>query len=273
MFNKILILVFGLVIATSAWYTNVVKAQDMVTDGLISIWTFDRSDIAGKAVKDVSGNNDGAIEGNPKTVNGKIEEALEFDGKDDYIDCGNDKSISDFSTAYSIEAWAYFVVADNYPGLFQRGDKTASSQIEIYLQPNANLTTVHNRDSIYYVYWSPVPLNQWTHIAVVWEKKGWKVYYDGAEQPQTGEGGTAANPDTGETCYIGLGYTENPMNGIIDEVKIYNRALSANEIQKNLKATSNTLAVEPVNKLAITWSAIKGATYFSMLQNNEGVRY
>jgi hypothetical protein len=47
------------------------------------------------------------------------------------------------------------------------------------------------------------------------------------------------------------------MNGIIDEVKIYDRALNENEIQQNLKATSNTLAVEPVNKLIITWGKIK----------------
>jgi len=257
MFNKILTIVFGLVIVTSLWYTNVVEAQEIVTDGLISIWTLDRSEIIGKVAKDVHGNNDGTIEGNPKTVNGKIEEALEFDGKGGYVDCGDDKSISDFSKTYSIEAWAYFAVAANYPGLFQRGDKTTSSQIEIYLQPAANLTTVHNRDAIYYVYWSPVPLTQWTHIAVVWEKEEWKVYYDGVEQAQTGGGGSAANPDTGKTCYIGLGYTENSMNGIIDEVKVYNRALSKNEIQKNFKATSNMLAVEPVNKLAITWGSLK----------------
>jgi len=262
MFNKILTIAFCLVMATSVWYTNVVEAQEIITDGLISVWTFDRSEINGKAVKDICGDNDGTIEGNLKTVNGKIKEALEFDGKDGYVDCGSDKSISTFSKAYSIEAWAHFAVASNYPGLFQRGDKTTSSEIEIYLQPNANLTTVHNRDSIYYVYWSPVPLNQWTHIAVVWEKQEWKVYYDGVEQPQTGGGGTAADPDTGKTCYIGLGYTENSMNGIIDEVKIYNRALSENEIQQNSKATSNTLASEPVNKLSITWCEIKAPSLF-----------
>ena len=268
MFNKILTMAFGLVITTSVLYTNMfasltdalgfrAEAQEIVTDGLISLWTLDKSDINGKTVKDTSGGNDGTIEGSPNIVDGKIEEALSFDAKDDYVDCGSDKSISDFSKTYSIEAWAYFLVASDYPGLFQRGDKTASSQIEIYLQPAANLTTAHNRDAIYYVYWSPVPLNQWTHIAVVWEKEEWKVYYDGVKQSQTGGGGTAADPNTGKTCYIGLGYTDYSMNGIIDEVKIYNKALSEDEIQQNYKATSNTLAVEPVNKLAITWGKIK----------------
>jgi hypothetical protein len=257
MFNKILTIVLGLVIATSVWSTNV-AAQEIVTDGLISLWTLDRSDINGKTVKDISSDNDGTIEGNPKLVDGKIEEALKFDGeKGVYVDCGNDKSISNLSNTYTIEAWANFTVASNYPGLFQRGDKTEASQIEIYLQPNANLTTVHNRNSIYYVYWTPVPLNKWTHLAIVWDKKEWTVYYDGVKQSKTGGGGTAANPESGKTCYIGIGYTDHSMNGIIDEVKIYDRALNENEIQQNLKATSNTLAVEPVNKLIITWGKIK----------------
>ena len=79
MFNKIFTIVFGLVIATSVWYANGVEAQEIVTDGLISLWTLDRSDINGKTVKDLSGGNDGTIQGSLKMVDGKIEEAL--DGK------------------------------------------------------------------------------------------------------------------------------------------------------------------------------------------------
>jgi len=254
MFQKILITLA--VIVTVLTYANIAKAQ-VVKDGLISYWSFDKADTAGKTVKDIWGDNDGTMEGSPKVADGKIGEAMEFAGKDGYVDCGDDKSISNFSKTYSIEFWANFAVASDYPGLFQRGDKTTSSQIEIYLQPAANLTTVHNRDAIYYVYWNPVPLEQWTHIAVVWEKEEWTVYYDGVKQAQTGGGGAAADPDTGKTCYIGLGYTDHSMNGIIDEVNIYDRALSEKEIQQNYKATSNKLAVEPVNKLTATWGQIK----------------
>ncbi|MBC8467931.1 MAG: LamG domain-containing protein [Planctomycetes bacterium] len=200
-----------------------------VSAKLVAHWKLDEG--SGTIVHDAGGNGlDGTIQGNPKWVAGKIGGALEFDGTDGYVDCGNDGSISDISEIYSVQAWAYFAEATDYTGLFQRGDKTTSSQIEIYLQPAANLTTVHNRDSIYYAYWSPVPLNQWVHIAVVWEKQEWKVYYDGVEQTQTGGGGTAANPETGKTCYIGLGYTDYQMKGIIDDVRIYNQALTEDKI-------------------------------------------
>ena len=42
--------------------------QTIVTDGLVSYWTFDEKDIAGFTVKDVWGENDGRIVGNPKIV-------------------------------------------------------------------------------------------------------------------------------------------------------------------------------------------------------------
>ena len=55
----------------------------VVTDGLVSYWTFDKAYIVNDTVKDVWGDNNGTIIGNPKVVPGKIGEALEFDGADD----------------------------------------------------------------------------------------------------------------------------------------------------------------------------------------------
>ena len=153
-----LVLVLGLV--------NSVSAK------MVAHWKLDEGSWI--IVHDAGGNGlDGTIQGDPKWVVGKIGGALEFDGTNGYVECGNDGRISDISETYSVQAWTYFAEATDYPGLFQRGDKTTSSQIEIYLQPAANLTTVHNRDSIYYAYWSPIPLNQWVHIAVVWERQEW----------------------------------------------------------------------------------------------------
>ena len=63
--------------------------QPIVTDGLVSYWTFDEKDIAGFTAKDVWGENDGRIVGNPKVVDGQVGEALEFDGANDYVNLTN----------------------------------------------------------------------------------------------------------------------------------------------------------------------------------------
>jgi len=62
MFNKTLIIIFALTVITLALQTNTAKSQ-IVTDGLVSYWTFDSADIKGTTVKDVFGDNDGTIIG------------------------------------------------------------------------------------------------------------------------------------------------------------------------------------------------------------------
>ena len=77
MYSKILILIFALTSMTGfAVYTDIAEA-DVVTQGLISSWTFDANTIAGNTAKDVWGKNNGTIFGNPKVDKGKFGEALE----------------------------------------------------------------------------------------------------------------------------------------------------------------------------------------------------
>nr|MBC8235945.1 hypothetical protein [bacterium] len=79
-FIKVFILV---TLAILIWQTNV--QSQIVKDGLVHYWTFDKDHIKDEVVYDAIGDNEGEIRGEPKTVEGKIGEALEFDGLDDYI--------------------------------------------------------------------------------------------------------------------------------------------------------------------------------------------
>lgn len=89
--------------ATLICYVNVAESQEYVTDGLIGFWTMDKTDIQGNTVKDMSGeDNHGEIGGDPEIVKGKIDDALQFDGTDDFIsipDLGNE-------VAVSVDLWA-----------------------------------------------------------------------------------------------------------------------------------------------------------------------
>ena len=73
-----LITVFVLALIILALQTNPAKGQ-VVTDGLISYWTFDKADIEGDTAKDVWGPNNGTISG-AKIAKGLVRDALEFDG-------------------------------------------------------------------------------------------------------------------------------------------------------------------------------------------------
>ena len=69
----------------------------------IGMWLFDEG--KGDTCEDTSSNsNDGTLVNGPKWVSGKFGEALAFDGKDDYIDCGTDASL-ETPDAVTVTAW------------------------------------------------------------------------------------------------------------------------------------------------------------------------
>ena len=82
------------------------KAQQIVTDGLVSYWTFDDGDIEGDTVKDVWGDNDGTIVGNAQMVDGKIGKALEFDGVGSYVEVPDHESLQLWEK-HTLEAWIF----------------------------------------------------------------------------------------------------------------------------------------------------------------------
>ena len=68
---------------------------------LVGYWSFDKAD----GTDDLSGNgNDGIIHGNPKVIDGKLGEALEFNGSTDYVEIPDAPALSELE-ALSIAAW------------------------------------------------------------------------------------------------------------------------------------------------------------------------
>ena len=92
-------------------------------ESAIGIWLFDEG--TGNIAKDTSGkDNHGNLMNNPKWVQGKFNaraiaraKALEFDGNDDWVDCGNDDTLSVLTGDASVVAWIKFrrAVRTTYP--------------------------------------------------------------------------------------------------------------------------------------------------------------
>ena len=110
---KALIIVLTLAVLIVG-YCGITDAENIVTDGLISYWTFDLSDIADKTIKDVWGENNVTIVGNPSIVKGHLKDALKFNGIKDYVNLttlGNFGAKLDYST---FEAWIKTDYKDNW---------------------------------------------------------------------------------------------------------------------------------------------------------------
>ena len=248
------------VLAISVWCVGMSEA-DMVYDGLISLWTFDEGDIDGQIVMDVAGNNNGTMIGQPEIVDGWIGDALQFDGETSGVNCGADESLNMGKEDFTLDAWFNAgTQTSSWPCLFRKGNALCDGcppGYAIYWAGNIwnfaldNSNQLNDRDRVS-VGSGPYMDEKWHHIAATRDESEIRLYLDGvlvASAPSNDR-----NVNVGTELYLSF---DTSFNGAIDEAKIYNRALSEEEIQRNFKATSREAAVESAGKLATKWGDIK----------------
>ncbi len=96
------LLIFTVVSITLSIYTH---AATIVTDGLVSYWTFDLHETKDGIAKDVWGENDAAIMGNPKIVDGHLRQGLKLHGTGDYVILDTLSNFQSRIGASSFEFW------------------------------------------------------------------------------------------------------------------------------------------------------------------------
>ncbi|MDD4409517.1 MAG: LamG domain-containing protein [Candidatus Pacebacteria bacterium] len=190
---------------------------------------------SGTSIINGLGANNGIINGATWTVNGGVNR-LNFDGTNDYINCGND-SIFNLS-AFTLSAWIYTtdasalqVIIDKSRGSSSNGGlmfSLRSGKLEIWtgdgVAPSPTLTSSAN-----------VPINQWIHV--VGSSNGgvatnsMKLYFNGIEQAGVEEYfGTVLLANT-FPVYIGAyNSTVGVFKGMIGDMRIYNKALTQEEV-------------------------------------------
>ena len=267
---------------TIVTFSFTAHTEPIVTDGLVSYWTFDRQDIAGDTVKDVWGKNDGKIVGAPKIVAGQVKEALEFDGSDDYVNLTN---LGDFGSqvgASTFEAWVKTGFKKDWTTLFKVLDAGCNMAWAIDVNRSAKAGFPFAEDIVHYYarQKSAAGCNaiaveiefalsdgKWHHVVFAIEDAGEpkiSIYMDGEAQEVIV--GQEKKLDTFipfvEPVYIGAannrGKVERFFAGTIDEVRIYERPLTADEVTRNFESKIG-LGVEPAEKLPIVWGFLKTA--------------
>ena len=281
--NYLLILMLTITTFCYNGYTELV-----VTDGLVSYWTFDWQDVAGDKVIDVWGENNGTIIGNPKTVNGQVGEALEFDGLDDYVNLTN---LGDFGSQMgtsTFEAWIKTSFKEDWTTLFKVIDRDCSMGWGLDLNASSHFDQIVFKKDAISRYMrhklgengcksttsgTPVSIfdGKWHHIVHVndtyvdkagLELREQPLYIDGKLHPPGLSIVTALDTFIPfmEAVYLGAGNNrgkaEGFFRGIVDEVRIYNRPLTDAEVFQNFRSKIG-LSVEPAQKLPTVWGALK----------------
>jgi len=251
--NKMLTIAIAMVIVLT--FINVAKAQ-VVTDGLVSYWSFDKDTIDGDTVKDVFGNNNGTIMGNPEVVEGKVGDGLDFHGNGDYVTVPDDESLHLWET-FTLECWLYQKQQLTEGRLIDKCTAGASDGPHFDQYPGMKLRCCScagggctSANTVY-------SLEEWHHGVVTFNKGAVKLYLDGSLDGE----GDVGSPLAGNSLPLRIAATaSDPAScffvGIIDEVRVYNRALSEDEVNQNMNA-EGLAVVSPANKLSEIWGKIK----------------
>jgi len=216
-------------------------------DGLIGYWNFEEG--SGSVALDRSGNgHDGELVNGPIWSNGAIGGGLLLDGKNDYVRVSDSPDLDPVVTQeITLAAWIKIEgYGSSYGGVYGIVGKASSPSRPrgAYLFAVCNWFPPEKQGKLRFgihddVYFQDVfsnreiPTGRWVHVAVTKDKQNvCKFYIDGTLDSV--DSSTITEPFHDTALNLVLGYTgsySDYLPGYIDEIRIYNRALSASEIE------------------------------------------
>ncbi|MHC4758672.1 MAG: LamG-like jellyroll fold domain-containing protein [Planctomycetota bacterium] len=232
------------------------------TGGMIAHWKFDET--SGRLASDSAGAHDGILHGEPAwTSDGKIGGALEFDGKDSHVDIDVPGQMEQMTIAMWLK---YDTVEgespsepDSFRFLISRNHYIDTGSVHLNLS-SVHFNLVNIEDSVFVDFnvnvmmqefqsESSLEAGRWYHVAATYDNPNQtaKIYINGQVD-------SISTNDTGAPALIGEAAigdwldpfyeTDRHFDGVLDDVRIYDSVLSAEDIAELYKNTG-TAQSEP----------------------------
>jgi hypothetical protein len=216
----------------------------------------------GKVAYDLSSfKNDATLEGSPKWGPGKFNSCIQF-SSGNYLKVKDSDSL-DMSKGLTIELWVKLAKLN---GAQQSGVEKGSA----WGPGEYNFCPEYNGGIILQIFDLPdgcddegqsgsaalMANGSWHFIVATWDGNTIKIYIEGEIVNKIDCKGEISS--NGDPLFIGCrNGAERWVDGLMDEIKIYNRALTANEILSDMADPRANLAVDKEGKFAATWGTIK----------------
>ncbi len=205
----------GVMVSDDIYGVQLVATAPATGDpSLIAYWRFDEG--AGTVAQDDSGTGKtGTLVNSPVwTMAGRFNGALRFDSPTDYVSLG----LSNVSSPWTASFWVKPEGSTGMADLLY--SSTWALRLEQYLTRKIGFTRFTVTD------WSfadAAPLGTWIHLAFVSSPAGTSLYINGVFQETIGV--------VSQLPLAAIGSAASSLIGVLDEVRLYNRALTAGEIQ------------------------------------------
>ena len=214
-------------------------SQDTLRNGLVGWWTFDGADMTATLAKDKSGSgNDGTRFGTTTPVIGKIGQALRFDGSNA---TRINTPVMYVGGTFAFSAWFKFNQDAASAGINNNILGAANVGVAMYQHSANNNLYFYGSGGSQFISWLPTA-KVWHHVACsVVGGNTTTCYGDGVLKTMGAGAGTFSITST--ALSIGNSYTTGitGLSGMLDDIRLYNRALSATEIQALYKYGQNKM--------------------------------
>ncbi|MEK7090561.1 MAG: LamG-like jellyroll fold domain-containing protein, partial [Patescibacteria group bacterium] len=230
---------------------NKSQSTGTLKDGLVGHWTFDEKDMPNdQTAGDASGQgNNGTLTNDPVRAIGRIGQALNFDGNNDYVNLGT--RIGPDNLPVTISGWINTTNVSASEGIFSTDKTQASAHNHTGIWFNISQFTAGVIDVSFGADTNCGPsgrrtktgttvlsANQWYHVAaVVGGATDMSLYINGVDDGGTYAGTGGSIVYSGNVGSVGkitncADGTDIAFSGLIDDVRVYNRALSKDEIKR-----------------------------------------
>jgi hypothetical protein len=229
---------------------------------VVGIWLFDDENDLGK---DSSGNGqDGEIQAGAESVDGKFGKGVRFNGTNECIEVPDSDILDIDGDQVTITCWFWWEGSgDGWQTFVSKGPMSGTNENWAYfinspskhthfaITPNGGRQTINSNMNAF----EP---KEWHFTAGTYDGKSVKIYMDGKlVTDQAMSGNTTPNDSS-----LRIGHREGSShwwNGVLDEIAVFSRALSEDEINKimNQGLADALLSVEPRDKLSTVWGHIK----------------
>jgi len=197
--------------------------------GLVGHWTMDRAHIVGHTILDRSGQgNDGELMGGPAISDGVVVDALNMDGANDYVRVSDDNSLD--PDHMTISAWIKHPSTSSWIAIVDKRDSGADGY-DLYIAQGSSAAWF--RINGYALEGDrAIDDDLWHYVVGVYDGGSLDLYIDGVQDATRSASETKI--DTTGVLAIGARYDSGHLfSGLIDDVQIYDRALSPEEIRQN----------------------------------------
>lgn len=235
--------------------------------GLVAAYAFNESN--GTTATDSSGSgNNGVINGATRIATGRTGygNALNFNGYSNLVTVPDSNSL-DLTTRMTLEAWVYPTSwMSDWRSIIAKDYGTGELAYYLFANANTNQPAFGGRINGYpfATGLTQLPATTWSHIAGTYDGQYLRLYINSnlvAQQVLTG-----SLPVTTGALKIGANLWGHYFQGYIDDVRIYNRALSQTEISTDFRTPIGSTSPPTSSNISIQWSASASRTSPAALQ-------